>query len=102
VENGSHEVLALCRKVRDSGVISLTKLILHEKDPASFPQQPGVRWVQTSFNDKKELVTLFKDVEVVLNFIVVSNDPGSEVSRLLIDAAVGAGVKRFAPSEWAM
>ena len=58
--------------------------------------------MQTTYKDKEELVLLFKDVEVVLNFIVVANDPGNEVSILLIDAAVQAGVKRFAPSEWAM
>ena len=45
---------------------------------------------------------MFKDVEVVLNFIVVVNDPGNKVSKLLVDAAIEAGVKRFAPSEWAM
>lgn len=72
------------------------------QDPTNFPQQPNLNWVQTSFEDKAQLVRLFKDVEVVLNFIVVANDPGSEVSKLLIDAAVEAGVKRFAPSEWAM
>lgn len=72
------------------------------QDPAQFPQQPGVEWVQTTFKDKTQLVNLFKDVEVVLNFVVVSNDPGNEVSIGLIDAAVEAGVKRFAPSEWAM
>ncbi|KAJ9130776.1 2-hydroxyisoflavone reductase [Pleurostoma richardsiae] len=85
VEDQKHEVVALCRK-----------------DPAQFPQQRGVNWVQTSFKDKTQLVNLFSDVEVVLNFIVVSNDPGSVVSKLLVDAAVEAGVKRFAPSEWAM
>ena len=72
------------------------------QNPALFPSQQGVTWVQTSFKDKAELVKLFEGVEVVLNFIVVNNDPGNEVSTLLVDAAVEAGVKRFAPSEWAM
>lgn len=40
--------------------------------------------------------------EVVLNFIVVNTDPNNTVGKLLIDAAIEAGVKRFAPSEWAM
>lgn len=72
------------------------------QDPSLFPQQRGVQWVQTTFKDKAQLVKLFSDVEVVLNFIVVNNDPDSEVATLLIDAAVEAGVRRFAPSEWAM
>ncbi|KAK2606326.1 hypothetical protein QQS21_003257 [Conoideocrella luteorostrata] len=85
VEDHKHEVVALCRK-----------------DPTQFPQQRGVHWVQTTFKDKAQLVKLFGDVEVVLNFIVVHNDPGNESARLLVDAAVEAGVKRFAPSEWTM
>ncbi|KAF7561268.1 hypothetical protein G7046_g2886 [Stylonectria norvegica] len=85
VEGGQHQVLALCRK-----------------DPAQFPSQPGVTWVQTSYKDKAELVKIFTGVEVVLNFIVVNNDPGNVVSTLLVDAAIEAGVKRFAPSEWGM
>jgi hypothetical protein len=36
----------------------------------------------------------------MLSFIVVQNDPGNISQINLIDAAVGAGVKRFAPSEW--
>lgn len=82
---GKHEVLALARR-----------------DPSSFPQQEGVTWAQTSFKDKAELVGLFKGADVVLNFIVLNGDPGNEVSIRIIDAVVEAGVKRYAPSEWAM
>lgn len=72
------------------------------QDPAQFPQQPGVTWARVSFEDKAELVEQFQGVDVVLNFIVVNNDPENTVGRLLVDAAVEAGVRRFAPSEWAM
>ena len=77
-------------------------IALARKDPSGFPQQANVTWVQTDYQDKAELVKLFQGVSVVLNFIVVHNDPGSVTSKRLIDAAVEAGVRRIAPSEWAM
>lgn len=40
-------------------------------------------------------------VETVLSFIVAHTDPNAETSKRLIDASIKAGVKRFAPSEWA-
>jgi hypothetical protein len=36
----------------------------------------------------------------VLSFVTTQEDPASTVQKNLIDAAVQAGVKRFAPSEW--
>ena len=36
----------------------------------------------------------------MLSFIATQEDPASLVQKNLIDAAVEAGVKRFAPSEW--
>ncbi|KAI9150303.1 Oxidoreductase BOA1 [Paramyrothecium foliicola] len=61
----------------------------------------NVKWTRASFTDKSELVALLRGVDVVLNFIVVNTDHENTVGKLLIDAAVEAGVKRFAPSEWA-
>ncbi|CAK7199670.1 hypothetical protein SEUCBS139899_002353 [Sporothrix eucalyptigena] len=85
LSEGHHEVLALARK-----------------EPSQFPQFPGVTWKQTSYQDRAELVELFKGADVVLNFIVLNGDPGNEVSIRIIDAVVEAGVPRYAPSEWAM
>ncbi|VUC26882.1 unnamed protein product [Clonostachys rosea] len=79
-----HEIIALIRK-----------------DPSQFPSIPGVKWVQTSYQDEAELVKLFQGVEAVLCFFAVMNDPGNEVQKRLIDASVKAGVKRYAPAEWA-
>ena len=59
-------------------------------------------WRRVSFDDKAELVRELQGAEVVLNFIVVNDDPNNTVSKLVIDASIEAGVKRFAPSEWAM
>lgn len=57
--------------------------------------------MQTTYEDKAELVRLFKGVETVLSFSPVHLDVGNVAQKRLIDAAVEAGVKRFAPSEWA-
>ncbi|RGP74491.1 hypothetical protein FLONG3_6050 [Fusarium longipes] len=73
---------------------------LVRKSPSDFPQLQGVEWIQTDFKDKKELVNLLQGVETVLCFFAVHLDPGSENQKRLIDAAIEADVKRFAPSEW--
>ncbi|OCK76061.1 NAD(P)-binding protein [Lepidopterella palustris CBS 459.81] len=39
-------------------------------------------------------------VDAILSFIVVYRDPGNVAQKNLIDAAIEAGVMRFAPSEW--
>lgn len=59
-------------------------------------------WRRVSFEEKAELVRELQGAEVVLNFIVVNDDPNNTVGKLVIDASIEAGVKRFAPSEWAM
>ncbi|KAI2465483.1 NAD(P)-binding protein [Annulohypoxylon bovei var. microspora] len=84
VETRKHEILALVRK-----------------DPTQFSPIPGVKWVQTNYEDKNELVSIFKGVETVICFFPVHLDPGNETQKRLIDASIEAGVKRFAPSEWA-
>ncbi|KAF4473396.1 2`-hydroxyisoflavone reductase [Fusarium agapanthi] len=84
VATGKHDITALVRK-----------------DPSTFPELPGVTWTKTDYENKSELVDLFHGVETVLSFFAVHLDPGNETQKRLIDAAVEAGVKRFAPSEWA-
>ncbi|KAF5584029.1 2'-hydroxyisoflavone reductase [Fusarium subglutinans] len=76
----------LAREILDrlvaTGKHNITALV--RKDPSTFPELPGVTWAKTDYENKSELVDLFRGVET-----------------RLIDAAVEAGVKRFAPSEWA-
>ncbi|KAF5689605.1 2'-hydroxyisoflavone reductase [Fusarium circinatum] len=79
VATGKHDITALVRK-----------------DPSTFPELPGVTWTKTDYENKSELVDLFRDVETVLSFIAVHLDPGNETQKRLIDAAVEAGVKRGA------
>ncbi|KAJ5294700.1 NAD(P)-binding protein [Penicillium antarcticum] len=69
------------------GVLLETKkheiIILSRKGDSGAEVTPGIRWVQTDYNPEQ------------------LEDPNSPVQKRLIDAAVQAGVKRFAPSEWA-
>ncbi|OTA99708.1 hypothetical protein M426DRAFT_16173 [Hypoxylon sp. CI-4A] len=93
----------LAREVIDKLIEAQKHEILgfSRQNPAQLPVLPRVKWVQTNYQDKEELVRLFKGVETVLCFFAVHLDPGSLIQKRLIDAAIEAGVKRFAPSEWA-
>ncbi|KAM0206051.1 hypothetical protein ACHAQI_008542 [Fusarium lateritium] len=84
VATGKHEIIALVRK-----------------EPSGFPELTGVKWIQTDYNEQSELVELLRGVNTVLCFFAVHLDPGCETQKRLINAAVEAGVKRYAPSEWA-
>ena len=59
-------------------------------------------WVKTNYEDLGRLTETLRGVDTVLSFIVAHADPGTVAQKKLIDAAVRAGVRRFAPSEWAM
>lgn len=58
-------------------------------------------WVVADYTDVGRLVDLLQGVDTVLSFIVVAQDKGNQSQRNLIDACVKAGVRRFAPSDWA-
>jgi hypothetical protein len=55
----------------------------------------------TDYTDTEGLAVILNDVHTVLSFITTASDPDNQSQKNLIDAAVRAGVKRFAPSEWA-
>ncbi|KAJ4865579.1 NAD(P)H-binding domain-containing protein [Trichoderma breve] len=60
-----------------------------------------VSWVVADYTDTGRLADLLQGVDTVLSFIVVAQDKGNQSQRNLIDACVKAGVRRFAPSDWA-
>jgi hypothetical protein len=60
-----------------------------------------VSWTKTNYQSPKKLIDILKGVHTVLSFIVTQSDPGNVSQKNLIDASIQAGVKRFAPSEWA-
>lgn len=58
-------------------------------------------WIQVDYADKEQLTKVLNGFDTVISFITPQTDPGSEAQKNLIDASICAGVKRFAPSEWA-
>lgn len=52
------------------------------------------------YQDTGDLVNVLHGVHTVLSFIQLLSDPDQKAQRNLIDAAIKAGVKRFAPSEY--
>ncbi|KIM98295.1 hypothetical protein OIDMADRAFT_56667 [Oidiodendron maius Zn] len=63
--------------------------------------QEGFNAVQVDYTDKDALIKHLHDVNTVLSFIIDPSDTSSIAQKTLIDASIEAGVKRFAPNEWA-
>lgn len=61
---------------------------------------PGVTLRAVNYDDKSELIEALQGIHTVLSFIQLLSDPENNSQKNLIDAAIVAGVKRFAPSEW--
>jgi uncharacterized protein YbjT (DUF2867 family) len=61
---------------------------------------PGITWAKTDYTDTKQLAQVLQGAHTLLSF-VAEEDASSPNQKRLVDAAVQAGVKRFAPSEWA-
>ncbi|OHF03771.1 hypothetical protein CORC01_01090 [Colletotrichum orchidophilum] len=93
--------LEVIEKLADAGKHEILGLVRKPQDPSSLPQFEGVKYIQTSYQEENELVEILTGVETVLSFIVAHTDPNAETAKRLIDASIKAGVKRFAPSEWA-
>ncbi|KAI0528268.1 NAD(P)-binding protein [Xylaria bambusicola] len=60
----------------------------------------GVQWQAVDYSDKGALVEALRGTHTVLSFIQLLSDPNQTAQKNLIDAAISAGVKRFAPSEY--
>ncbi|KAG9497870.1 hypothetical protein J7337_010742 [Fusarium musae] len=77
-------------------------IILSRKDAPETEIVPGVTWFKTQYENVEELTNILEGVHTVLSFMSVApGDTAAGPQEKLIDAAVRAGVKRFAPSEWA-
>lgn len=73
------------------------------QDPSSLPPISGLKWTRVNYDVKSDLVDALKGVHTVLSIILDPvSDPDALIQKRLVDASVEAGVKRFAPSEWAM
>jgi len=75
-------------------------IVLSRRDPNPGEVIEGTTWVKVDYNDKANLVKALDGVHTLLSFVLSFKDEGGVASKLLIDAAVEAGVKRFAPNEW--
>ncbi|CAJ0546485.1 Ff.00g011120.m01.CDS01 [Fusarium sp. VM40] len=74
--------------------------LLGRKDtPKDLPA--GLTWAKVDYLDKQQLVQVLQGMHTVLSFITVVMDHENHAQINLINACVEAGVKRFAPSEWA-
>ncbi|KAK2053869.1 NAD(P)-binding protein [Colletotrichum caudatum] len=90
------EVIDRLSKTEKHEILGLVR-----KDPSSLPTFPGVTWIQAPYEDKAALTRILNGTQTVISFIVAHTDPGAATSKRLIAASIEAGVKRFAPSEWA-
>ncbi|KAK4442365.1 NAD(P)-binding protein [Podospora aff. communis PSN243] len=79
VATGKHEIISLWRKEPD--VIT-----------------NGVNTVVVDYGNKDQLEDILQGAHTVLSFV---GGPNVDVQKNIIDACIAAGVKRFAPSEWA-
>jgi hypothetical protein len=53
------------------------------------------------YQNQTQLTHALKGVHTLFSFVAEQEDPNSPIQKNLIKAAIEAGVKRFAPSEWA-
>ncbi|KAL2207499.1 NAD(P)-binding protein [Sarocladium strictum] len=76
-------------------------IILTRSETLTESQNPhGLRCVQVDYSSLDSLTSALRGIHTVLSYLQLIHDPESKAQKLLIDAAVAAGVKRFAPSEY--
>lgn len=62
----------------------------------------GVQWKKVDYDEQDSIVAALDGVGTLLSFIATGDTTaGVEVQKNMIQAAIRAGVRRFAPSEWA-
>ncbi|KAK6353702.1 hypothetical protein TWF696_005663 [Orbilia brochopaga] len=76
-------------------------LINSNQDAPEPMSSAACTWVKVDYDDVVSLTRVLWDVHTLLCFITPQSDPRNSAQKNLIDAAVRAGVKRYAPSEWA-
>ncbi|KAL2798999.1 hypothetical protein BJX66DRAFT_322497 [Aspergillus keveii] len=76
-------------------------IILSRKDAPSRNPTEGVTWIKPDYDSVDQLTETLQGVDTLLSFVTEQEGSESPIQKRLITAAVQAGVKRFAPSEWA-
>ncbi|KAF3044153.1 hypothetical protein E8E12_010451 [Didymella heteroderae] len=89
-------------------VLAATKkhdiLVLSRKSRASDNRESGnVSYATTDYSSVVDLASLLRGCDTVLSFVAPYTDQSEAAlaQKHLIDASIKAGVRRFAPSEWA-
>ncbi|KAL0931967.1 NmrA-like family protein [Colletotrichum truncatum] len=76
-------------------------ILLSTKDVPADANVARTTWIKVNYENATQLAQALQGVHTLLCFITTQSDPGNAAQKNLIDAAVKAGVKRYAPSEWA-
>ncbi|KAI1765052.1 NAD(P)-binding protein [Hypoxylon sp. FL1150] len=74
--------------------------ILSRKESPKTPIAPEIHWKAVDYDDEKSLAEALLGIHTLLSFVQVVSDPDQKSQKNLIKAAIAAGVKRFAPSEY--
>ncbi|KAH9906562.1 hypothetical protein F4778DRAFT_778952 [Xylariomycetidae sp. FL2044] len=92
----------ISREVIDALVASKKHdiIILSRQVTPTFALVPGVEWQAVDYTDRAALAAVLQGVHTVLSFVQTVADHDQTAQKDLIDAAIAAGVKRFAPSEF--
>ncbi|KAI0911430.1 hypothetical protein F4823DRAFT_560885 [Ustulina deusta] len=93
---GPHILDALIAKQRHS-IIVLSRKARPRVLPVGIADH-----ICVDYKDLECVAAALDGVQVVLSFILPYADQDNEAQKALIDACIRAGVRRFAPSEWAM
>lgn len=70
------------------------------QEPPTTPFASEVHWQAVDYNGKDSLVDALRGTHTLLSFVQPLSDSDQTAQKKLIDAAIAAGVKRFAPSEY--
>ncbi|KAI5861226.1 hypothetical protein GGS23DRAFT_598750 [Durotheca rogersii] len=64
------------------------------------PPPAEIRWQVVDYGSKESLAAALRGTHTLLSFVQILSDYNHRSQKNLIDAAIAAGVKRFAPSEY--
>ncbi|KAL9616941.1 MAG: hypothetical protein Q9160_008211 [Pyrenula sp. 1 TL-2023] len=105
IDRNRHKIIILSRKVSKGASIAQSVLSSSPivSKPQSAPLAPGITQYRcVDYCNLQQLTGALTTVDVVLSFILPFADKGNTAQKTLIDACIQAGVRRFAPSEWAV
>jgi hypothetical protein len=89
----------LLRAPRRSGNHSIT---VFTRSPPPSEKVSGVSYLQVDYHDLPSLTEALRGFDTCLSFLIAHTDAGNTTQKNLIAACIAAGVRRFAPNEWAI